>query len=52
MLTRWALQGGPGSGAALRLLERRYYKHYGKIEGDATKAPEVRIIVEGGLPRE
>ncbi len=50
MLTRWALQGGPGSGHALRILERRYYKHYGKIE-DKTNAAEVRIVIEGGLPR-
>jgi hypothetical protein len=50
MFTRWALQGGPGSGHALRLLERRYHKHYGKIEEKADRA-DVRIVIEGGLPR-
>jgi hypothetical protein len=49
-LTRYALAGGPGSGHALRLLERRYYKHYGKVE-EKTDRAEVRIVVEGGLPR-
>jgi len=46
-----ALKGGAGSSAANWHLERRYRDAYGPPKADAERA-EVKITIEGGLPRE
>jgi hypothetical protein len=49
-----SLKGGPGSGQATWHLERRYHQDYGVPKADPVDDPgrgEVRIVIEGGLPR-
>lgn len=46
-----SLAGGKGSSSANFHLERRFREFYGPPREDEGKKSEVRIVVEGGLPR-
>lgn len=48
---RKALRGGKGSSAALWFLERRFRKEYGSAKAEESEQQEVKIVIEGGLPK-
>lgn len=51
-LAAQALEGGKGSAMAGWMLERRYHDDYGPPRNaDKTAPSEVRIVIEGGLPK-
>lgn len=43
--------GGKGSSMAGWVLERRFREHYALPKADPLAQPEVKIIIEGGLPK-
>jgi hypothetical protein len=51
-LSEKAQEGGKGSSQATWFLERRYYDDYGPPRhADVSQPSEVRITIEGGLPK-
>jgi hypothetical protein len=46
-----AREGGKGSNAATWMLERRYRDDYAPPKKEEVQPSEVRITIEGGLPR-
>lgn len=50
-LSGLALDGGKGSASALWMLERRYRDDYAPPRKEEVQPSEVRITIEGGLPR-